>query len=81
MADTHGSGPCARKGVEVQVLSPAPYEIIRAANENIGGPFCFSGWSGAEGLTRQREPDAGAKAEDAKQQPGRHAANGEILLP
>lgn len=24
MADTHGSGPCARKGVEVQVLSPAP---------------------------------------------------------
>lgn len=25
LADTHGSGPCARKGVKVQVLSPAPY--------------------------------------------------------
>jgi len=24
MADTHGSGPCASDGVEVQVLSPAP---------------------------------------------------------
>lgn len=24
LADTHGSGPCARKGVKVQVLSPAP---------------------------------------------------------
>ena len=25
LADTHGSGPCARKGVEVQVLFPAPF--------------------------------------------------------
>jgi hypothetical protein len=24
LADAHGSGPCTRKGVEVQVLSSAP---------------------------------------------------------
>jgi hypothetical protein len=24
LADAHGSGPCSRKGVEVQVLSSAP---------------------------------------------------------
>lgn len=36
LADTHGSGPCARKGVKVQVLSPAPFSITERRN----GPFC-----------------------------------------
>jgi hypothetical protein len=28
LADAHGSGPCTRKGVEVQVLSSAPKSMI-----------------------------------------------------
>ena len=58
MADTHGSGPCARKGVEVQVLSPAPYFTrIQAASAIDGrGLFLFVGAArppnGACGRTR-----------------------------
>ena len=28
LADAHGSGPCTRKGVEVQVLSSAPISVL-----------------------------------------------------
>ena len=34
LADAHGSGPCTRKGVEVQVLSSAP----KAAEVQCPGP-------------------------------------------
>ena len=47
MADAHGSGPCARKGVEVQVLSAA--EITDNPNHKpevklIGDGFGFLLW-------------------------------------
>ncbi len=35
MADTHGSEPCARKGVEVQVLSPALFFISASGETGI----------------------------------------------
>ena len=43
LADTHGSGPCARKGVKVQVLSPAPLSILYQAAIPVTycGLFCI----------------------------------------
>src|SRR6185503_12185983 len=38
LADAHGSGPCTRKGVEVQVLSSAPEFDSTAIQVNIQAP-------------------------------------------
>ena len=44
LADTHGSGPCARKGVKVQVLSPAPYVFIETPqHDSCCGVFFYVG--------------------------------------
>jgi hypothetical protein len=44
-ADAHGSGPCPREGVEVQVLSTAPGEKNREQTPKIAARgFDFRGW-------------------------------------
>ncbi len=52
LADAHGSGPCARKGVEVQVLSTAPTQIPEAATEMANG----SRYSACMAIVAMRDP-------------------------
>jgi hypothetical protein len=54
LADAHGSGPCSRKGVEVQVLSSAPTQGLHQD---------FSGvWAGVSLIGHQVTGSTGFKA-------------------
>src|SRR3989442_720232 len=49
MADAHGSGPCTRKGVEVQILSPA--SPTSAGPHGPALSLCTAGLLGGRGLS------------------------------